>query len=224
MDERNFNLDDNEEEIKQEIEEQMPSDVLDDDWPDWIDAVFAALASDDLEDTADDFFDDLLFGEEEEPDAGTEGEEMSEGFGVMATATAEFALGGVIGVLASATLWPFALNILSNLSRELQQKIKDREGRMDEKNRQFILDAFQKDETLVADLQRFDELTEIVTANKGKRSEELRNQRAELKELGPAITDKLGEIYQGAKPDMPRKGRPSLDYYGRNKLRPQIKR
>jgi len=171
----------------------------------------------------DDFFDDLLFGEEEEPDAGTEGEEMNEELGVM-TIAAGVALGGVIGVLAYKGASAVARSILSNLAPWLQQKIRDRDRQMDEENRQFILDAFQKDEELVKMLQRFDELTEIVATNKGERSEELRNQRAELKGLGSAITDKLRDTYQASEPDMPHKGRERLDYYGRNALRPRIKR
>jgi len=177
----------------------------------------------------DDFFDDLLFGEEEgeafeeEPDAETEGEEMISEVGVM-TIAAGVAIGGVIGVLAYKGASAAASSILSNLAPWLRRKIRDHERQMDEKNRQFILDAFQNDEGIVADLQRFDELTEIVATNKGKRSEELRSQRAELKELGPAITDKLRDIYQTSEPDMPHKGRERLDYYGRNKLRPRIKR
>jgi len=177
----------------------------------------------------DDFFNDLLFGEEEEPDAGTEGEEMNEELGVM-TIAAGVALGGVIGVLAlkaAGVAGQIAFNILSNLDVALQNRMRAAAGQVRFENQEYVLEAFQKDEKLLEMLRDFDKLTKIVTDNKGRRSPELQQQRADLKNLGPDITARLREIQHSVEADIPhpkKGGADPLSDVDRTRLRRRLKR
>lgn len=191
-------------------------------------AVDPSLTDDDLnkshgfnppgeEESEEEFFDELLFGDEDslaesadDDDEEEDKEKELNELGFMATAGA-VALGGILGVLVwrgAGKAKNFAKNVLHHAGKKAEHRARAARGKMDRENQEFILQAFQSDQELLSMLGRFDELTQVVAKSKGQRSPELQSQRAELKKLSPAISEKLRTIQQDVGGDSPHPTRP----------------
>ena len=169
------------------------------------------------EDTDDNFFDKLFFGEE-----------MNEVDVVSIAAVG--ALGGILGVLAlkaAGAAGQIANNILINLEAHLKNKIHAAGMQMRSENQEYVLAAFQQDKKLIEMLVNFDKLTKIVKNYEGQRSPQLQKMRAELKRLSPAITARLREIQGSVEAGMPHPAKGGADPLSdkeRTRLKPRIKR